>query len=266
MNDILKILSEIIGSDSQNDDQKLNRILEVLKGIHQDDIGDTLLDTSLFDRWIYRQNLSKNSIISYRGKFRLFSNWCSSRGISLVKDVTEGITAEYITKIYKEKHSADYDVMILRKVWKDMFPKSSNPWNVNLHIVPIPTKRNLTHRPMTNREMKKIDKRIDEEIEKRKNGEVKTRNHLDSGAYEELRDGIAFSKFYGMRISSFSNMKMEDFKNYRSRRCFLHVPEKTKNVKTRPLELPIIDPIREILDRRYSKKTISSSRSYTRDT
>ena len=77
---------------------------------------------------------------------------------------------------------------------------------------------------------------------------------------------MKFSKFYGMRISSFSNMKMADFRNYRNRKCFLHVPEKTKNVKTRPLELPVVEPIADILERRYSKKTIFSSRSSIKDT
>ena len=266
MKEILKVLSEILKSDS-DEDQKLSRILEILGGIHQDDIGDTKLDIDLFNRWIDRQNLSKNSILAYKGKFNLFLGYSHSRGVTFVRDVTECLTTEYITKIYKEKHSADYDVMILRKIWKDMFPKSPNPWNVSLHIVPIPTKKNLTHRTISKKEMKKIDDKLDIEIQKRKNNEIKTHNHLDSDVYEELRDAMKFSKFYGMRISSFSNMKMTDFRNYRNRKCFLHIPEKTKNVKTRPLELPIIEPIADVLERRYSKKkTISCSRSYTRDT
>jgi site-specific recombinase XerD len=163
MKEILNVLSEILKSDSE-EDRKLSRILEILGGIHQDDIGDTKLDIDLFNKWINRQNLSKNSVLSYRGKFNLFLRYSNSRGVTFVRDVTENLTTEYMTKIYKEKHSADYDVMILRKIWKDMFPKSSNPWNVSLHIVPIPTKKNLAHRTISKKEMKKIDERLDVEI------------------------------------------------------------------------------------------------------
>ena len=242
-------------ASDRTESEKILAILQIVLRLQNDDLGDTRLDWDLFDRWIGRQNLAKNSILSYKGKFRQFLDYAQSRNISLVKNVTTDVSSDYIAKIYHEKHSAGYDVMILRKIWRDMFPKSENPWCVNVRIVPIPTKRNMSHRTMSRKEMKKVEERIDEEIRRRKEGLVKTHNHLGPDTYEELKDAIKFSKYYGMRISSFSNMKMSDFRKYKTRKMFLHIPEKTKNVKTRPLELPVVGEISEILDRRYRKNS-----------
>ena len=252
--ELLDRLSEILESDNCEGD-KLLMILKVVGENKDDDLKETKLDLALFERWIGRQNLASNSVLSYRGKFRQFLNYAQSRNICLVKNVTTEVSGDYVAKIYHEKHSAGYDVIVLRKIWKDMFPRSSNPWCVNVHPVPIPTKGNMSHRTISGEEMKKVERRINEEIARRKEGLVKTHNHLGPDTYEELKDAIKFAKYYGMRISSFSNMKMIDFRRYKTRKMFLHIPEKTKSVKTRPLELPVVGEISEILDRRYKKNS-----------
>ena len=242
-------------ASDRTESEKILAILQIVLRLQNDDMGDTRLDWALFERWIGRQNLASNSVLSYRGKFRQFLNYAQSRNICLVKSVTTEVSGDYVAKIYHEKHSAGYDVIVLRKIWKDMFPRSTNPWCVNVHPVPIPTKGNMSHRTISGEEMKKVERRINEEIARRKEGLVKTHNHLGPDTYEELKDAIKFAKYYGMRISSFSNMKMTDFRRYKARKMFLHIPEKTKSVKTRPLELPVVGEISEILDRRYKKNS-----------
>ena len=246
-------IKEILNNKDKTESEKILEIFLLISPDFQDDIKDTLLDMNLLDRYFQNYTLADNSISSYTSKYKQFLKYAQKQNIKYVKEVSKDISEEYIRKIYKEKHTADYDIMILRKMWSDLFPKSDNPWKHNLHIQPKPLDRIKSHRMLSKKELKKINNKVEEEINIRKEKPKKT-HKVPVELYEELKDCLKFSMYYGMRISSFSNMKVSDFNCYKSKKYFIHVPQKTKRYKNIPLELPILDEIKEVLDRRYDKK------------
>lgn len=219
---------------------------------------------SLFDVYLSRNPiLSKNTQIHYRQEFKNLIKWLSVNhpDCTTVGSITPEIGEEFIRFDYATKKSARFEIATIRRVWTEICPSVRNPWTHNLHLLTHQTKKCQSHRPFTQREIGRIIEVIQNRIDEISSQDHKPiKNELSIDFLNEFKDAIVFAHYYGMRVCSLASLKWSDFKNFAHRSSFLHVPPKTAHINPKPLDLPYLSDVVDVLARRKPADIMKSYR------
>ena len=218
----------------------------------------------IWDRYeLSQQNISDASMDDYKQVFRRFVNWTKFRApkkyrghINNAEDVTDELCKIYADEVCHAKTTGMRDLAILRGIWNLVFPQShDNPWNTGIKPK-VKLRKAISHaRMLTLDEARRFREAIRQEAEEwSAKEEEKRSNVLTRDFLADLYDAVAFAWWYGMRIGSLASLNWKDFKY--GDEWFLHVPPKTeKSSCNRPLQLPIVPEIAEIIERRRADST-----------
>lgn len=203
--------------------------------------------TDLWECFAARYEVAPNTLQYYQQILRNFIKWATE--LSFADEVTRDLAEEYTRYICKQKHSANTELATLRRIWRTLWPDRTNPWETGLRLQTKPRERALHYRRLSLDEARRLFKIVCMEAEAESRYED-GRKTVPASFLEDLADGMVFAWHYGMRISSLAALQWHDFRFAASKGYFLHVPPKTKRIKPWPLEIPILPPIRAILQRR----------------
>lgn len=239
----------------------------VLEHIENDGVGDAKI-AELYDMYISRfPVLSENTKKHYKQEFANFLKWLSSNHpeVTHVHQFTKAMAEEFVRFDYATKQSARFEIATLKRIWKEVFRMDDkfNPWNHGLHLYTHRKEKCQSHRPFSQRELNKILESVTNKITSmKKDGyHSKIEKELPIEFWEELVDVMVFAYYYGMRMGSIAHLKWADFKNFNQKKYFLHVPPKTAARNPRPLELPYIPQIVDILNKRRPQDLMKAYKS-----
>jgi integrase len=204
------------------------------------------------------QKVSDSSMDDYKQIFRRFRNWTNKhapkkfRGrVKFAEDVTDELCKIYARSVCDAKTSGPRDLSILKGIWSLIFPHNhENPWEVGIRPKVKPRSETAHARMILPDEARRFREAIRKEAEEWPNKEEDKRSNVLTPEFlHDLYDAVAFAWWYGMRVGSLASLNWKDFS--KSDEWFLHTPPKTQNSKySRPLQLPIVPEIAEILERR----------------
>ena len=187
-----------------------------------------------------------------------------SQGITSCEEITYELVHEYFNNAITKRKSGRFETHILNIVFNTvsirvgLIMKRCRNELKCMHQRHYDKKKNLSHRPLTDSEIRRLFSVIDKRMESF-NCDSDKRHLLPLEILSEFKDALLFARCYGMRLSSVCNMETSDFKRWRRSGRFIHVPFKTRFIKTIPIELPIVDCIGEVLERRQVGSTVKRS-------
>jgi len=221
-----------------------------------------ILISSVFNTYIERyQILSRNTRLHYQQEFNNLIKWLAANHpeCTTVGSLTPKIGEEFVRYDYATKKSARFEIATLRRIWREVVPSVKNPWEHRLHLVTHQTEKCQSHRPLTPRELNRVVTTINDRITTISSPEHKPlKNELSQEFLNEFKDALVFAHYYGMRVGSIASLKWSDFKNFAHRSSFLHLPPKTAHRNPKPLDLPYLEDVTDVLKRRKPTDIIKS--------
>ncbi|MBR4757708.1 MAG: site-specific integrase [Bacteroidaceae bacterium] len=218
----------------------------------------------VWDRYeMAEQNISEASMDDYKQIFRRFVKWTRNKAptgfrgcIKYAEDVTTELCRDYAREVCASKTTGMRDISILREIWNLVFPmEDENPWNVGIKPKVKPRTAISHSRMISLDEARRLREAILREAEEWSGKDEEKRSKvLTPDFLADFYDAVAFAWWYGMRVGSLASLNWKDFKY--GDEWFLHIPPKTeKSSCNRPLQLPIVPEIDEIINRRRAEST-----------